>query len=224
MTAWCALAVRLISVSIFRSWGGSVLWETEAESLVTGLCADFFSNNWKVLWLMVWKQSEASVHSSLFLVIRKALVTTQMCFLLLLNGLQGSELAPWLFLPFLSPVSVFTKLQMMGNWRASSEYRSTEVGIFQQAFLHIGLLHVSGWWMISLQFCLLHIDSYTGSDGKHFVYFILTSFQFSLVCKLGGAVLNRCCLLWFIGVGTSVITTLGQRVSLVCSVKCQFQV
>lgn len=189
MTAWCAFAVRLISQH-FQKLRWVMLWETKAESLVTGLCADLFSNNWKILWLLVWKQSEASIHSWLFLVIREDIVITQMCFFLLLNGLQGSELAPWLFLPFLSPVSVFTKLQMMGNWRASSAYWNTKVGIFQQFCLSTGLLHVSGWWMISLQFCVLRIDSYTGSDGKRLAYFSLTSFQLSLVCRLGEAVLT----------------------------------
>ena len=90
MTAWCALAVRLISVSIFRSWSGSCSGtETEAESVVAGLCAGLLSNNWKVLWLVVWKQLEASVYSLIFLVIRGATVTTQMCFLPLLNDYKA---------------------------------------------------------------------------------------------------------------------------------------
>lgn len=129
-----------------------MLGETEPESLVTVLCADLFSNNWKVLWLMVRKQSETSVHSLLFLVIREAIITAQRCFLLLLNGLQGSELPPWLFLPFPSPVSAFTKLQMMGNWRANSEHWSTKVGIFQWASLHTQACFVfqaGGWFHFS---------------------------------------------------------------------------
>lgn len=32
--------------------------------------------------------------------------------------------------------------------------------------------------MISLQFCLLQIDSYTGNDGKYLAYFILSLFFF----------------------------------------------
>lgn len=138
----------------FQELNWVMLWKTKVESLVTGVCVGLFSNNWKVLCLMVWKQSEASVLSMLFFVSRGAVVTPHMCLLLLVNGLQGSELAPWLFLPFLSPLSVFPKLWMVVNWRVSSEYWSTKVSTVQQASLHTDPLHIqAGEWFSFSSVC-----------------------------------------------------------------------
>lgn len=37
----------------FQELNWVMLWKTKVESLVTGVCVGLFSNNWKVLCLMV---------------------------------------------------------------------------------------------------------------------------------------------------------------------------
>lgn len=85
-----ALAVWLLSVSIFRRWGGS-FW----ERLRLNLLSVFFvwgillrELTGRVLWLMVWRQTFQSVPlASLYLI---GYYHYSDYFLLLLNGLQGS--------------------------------------------------------------------------------------------------------------------------------------
>lgn len=122
MTAYRVLTIRLISVSVFRRWDGSCCGRLRLNflSLAYGLLR---KADGEVMFLMAWKQSESSVHYSLvFLVISEAIVAIRF-FLLFLDRLQGCELAPWLFLPFPSPLSSFFSRNYK-NWELESKLRA----------------------------------------------------------------------------------------------------